>query len=398
MSDIDDLTKPLTAAEVESAIYTAIAANGANTTNWKTGAVVRVIVTACSIVIAACSSLLTLIARSRFLEFAEGTWLRLAARYDYGTEWNGPTFAAGPITLNNTGGGIYSYAIGALVFVNTATQKLYRNTTAVNIGSLQTGVSVSLQAVEAGAASSALPGEIAFSGNGPAGVVIVQSDPMIGADGELDPSLRARAREAVGPISPDGPFEAYAAVAKAAKRANGTWIGVTRVSAIRDGMGGIDLYVATDTGGVTGAVGNLATDLGCVDDACQRLATPLGITLRTHSATPLAIDVTYAVWLPASANRAAADVTAAISTELGAFLGSAPVGGFDPTSVGGGKIYLDALKATIGMARVDPADSSSPRLGIFRTETTTPSANTSVGASEVPIKGTISGSVNFVGA
>ena len=59
-----ELTTPLTADEVEAALYAALAARGAKTTAWKPGAVVRTIIAGVAIVLAAFSSLVAAIVSS----------------------------------------------------------------------------------------------------------------------------------------------------------------------------------------------------------------------------------------------------------------------------------------------------------------------------------------------
>jgi uncharacterized phage protein gp47/JayE len=387
---LDELTTPLTVDQVRKSIYDVLAAIGVNTTAWKPGAVVRTMIAAAAIILASLSALTALIARGGFLDLAEGAWLRLKAFYDYGVEWNGPSFATGDITLNNTAGGVYTYDPDDLILVNTATGKSYRNVNPVSIGALQTGITVTIRAVESGSASTALPGEIAF-GSPVLGVNIVQTATITGADGEDDPSLRARSRERTGALSPNGPQDAYAYVAKSAKRADGTPIGVTRVNAKRDGVGGIDVYVASDIGAIPGTVGNLATDLGVVDEEMQRKSTPLTVTLRTHAATAVPVDVLGGVWIFASAGYTVDQVRAAVQGELIEFFRTAPIGGFS-----GGYIYRDAILAVIGRARVNALDPKSPRLGIFRVEIPVPAANIPLSPDEFPVLGSYNLGVNLV--
>jgi hypothetical protein len=386
---LDELTTPLTFDEARKSIYDVLAAIGVTTTGWKPGAVVRTMIAAWAIMIASLSVLISLIARGGFLDLAEGPWLRLKAFHDYDVEWQGPGFASGDIVLNNTGGGVYNYDPDDLMLINTATGKSYRNVNAVSIGALQTGIVVTIKAVESGSASTALPGEIAF-GSPVLGVNIVQTATIVGSDGEDDPALRQRARESTGALSPNGPADAYAAVAKATKRADGTFVGVTRVTPQRDLLGGLDVYVASDTGGIPGAVGNLATDLGLVDEEMQRKATPITVTLRTHSAAAVPINITGQVWIFQSSGYTVAQVQDAVQAELIAFFKGSPIGGFE------GNIYHDALRGVIGRARANAADPASPRLGIFRTELTTPAADTALAVSAFPVLGTFALGVNLV--
>lgn len=391
---LDDLTTPLTVEDVKASVYAVLAALGVNTTVWKPGAVVRTMIAALAIVVASLSQLVALVARGGFLDLAEGAWLRLKARYDYGVEWNGPTFATGTVTLNNSGGGIYSFGPDEIIFVNTVTGKEYRNVGAVEIGALQTGIQVAIRAVEAGSASNALPGEIAF-GSPVLGVEIEQNAAVIGADGEDDLELRERARDRLGALSPNGPRDAYAYIAKSATRADGTPIGITRVAARPDGRGGINVYVATSTGGVTGTAGDLDTDLGRVDDAIQRNAVPLCVTASVHSATSQVIDITATVWLFATANLTAAQVIEAIEAEIIEFFRGVPIGGYDANE-GGGFVYHSALEGIITRARRDVKDPASPRLGVFRTVLSEPSGDVAIGPAAVPTLGTLNITVNIV--
>src|SRR3712207_6412770 len=145
---IDDLTTPLTREQVQTKIYDVLALVGTRTTSWKPGAVARTMITACAVVIAAFSSLTALIARSGFLELAEGKWLALVAWYVYGVEKRYATFAEGEVTLTNTGGGIYPMDAGDLIVGNPDTGAQYRNSGSFTLGALST-LTVPIVAVEA---------------------------------------------------------------------------------------------------------------------------------------------------------------------------------------------------------------------------------------------------------
>ena len=77
---LDDLTTPLTVDECKAAIYATIEARGTSTTAWEPGAVARTIIAGVSIVLAAMSVLIALIAKSGFLSLSEGDWLTVVAR------------------------------------------------------------------------------------------------------------------------------------------------------------------------------------------------------------------------------------------------------------------------------------------------------------------------------
>jgi hypothetical protein len=385
----DDLTTPLTVADVKASIYRVMATIGVSTTGWKPGAVVRTIVAANAIVIAALSNLIALIARSGFLELAAGAWLTLVAFFTYNVTRIEATFASGNVTLNNTGGGVYSLGPGDLILSNPATGKTYRNTSPVSVGALQVGIVVPVAAIEAGAASTALPNEITGFVTPLLGVNSTNPLAVVGFDAEEDPALQARCSDKLGSLSPNGPPDAYSFVARSALRADGSPVGVTRVRSIPDGLGGIDVYLATPSGGLTGTVGDLSTDLGAADDLLQRSATPLAVTARVHAASPVVIPVTYEIWLYNDGGLTSLQIQDAIGVELANFMAVQPIGG-NAIDVDPGKVFVSAISAVVGRARLRPTDPASPRLAIFRVAITDPATDTVIAAGQVPVLGAVS--------
>lgn len=377
---LEELTTPATKAEVEAAIYAALAARGVATTTWKPGAVVRTLIAGVAIVIGAASTLQAAIAKSGFLALARGDWLTLVARYVYGVERDEGSFAAGEVELDNAGGGVYSVAVGDLVVLNTDAGKTYRNTAAFTINALETGVVVPVQADEIGSASTAATGEIDALVTSLLGVTVSNPSAIVGTDPEEDPALQARCAEKLGTLSPNGPKDAYAFVARSALRTDGTSVGVTRVRVLADGgVGAVTVYVANATGGITGSSGDPETDLGAVHDAIQTQAVPLAVTESTFSATPETIAVTYEIWLHDTLGVTAATVEEEIEAELVDFFASQPIGGFTipPDS---GRVYLSAIEAVIG--------------GVYPEHTiklvvTLPAADVALSANEVPVAGTV---------
>ena len=149
------LTKPLTVDEASATIYAALATRGVDTTIWKAGSVVRTIVAALAIIVAALSSLISLIAASGFLTLSSGKWLRLVALYVYGVgtvadggdgSLSDGTFATGRVRFVNSGVGVYAaIPIGNLIVKNPTTGKVYRSTEIATIGASAT-VFVAMQA------------------------------------------------------------------------------------------------------------------------------------------------------------------------------------------------------------------------------------------------------------
>lgn len=372
---LDDLTTPLTRAEVEASIYQVLSVIRVNTTSWKPGGVVRTMIAAVAIVLAAFSELQAKIARSGFLELSTGQWLTLVAHYVYGVERIEATFATGQVTLTNTGGGVYSGDPDDLIFSNAATGKTYRNTAAFSLGALGT-ITLAIQATEQGTPSNANPGDITVMTTPLLGVTCTNAASVLGRDAELDPSLRARCSEKLGALSPFGPWDAYASAARNATRADGSSLGITRFRLTKDGAGNVYAYLATATGAVPGTVGDLSTDLGIADEAIQQYAAPLAVTAHTLSATAATITPTYEVWMYNTSGYTTLQVEGVIASALSNFMSSQPIGGniigTDP-----GKVFVDAMRAVIANALPE----------IFHVVLSLPAADVTLAINEVPVLG-----------
>jgi len=377
---LETLTTPLTVAEIKTAIYDTMAANGVDTTAWKPGAVVRTMVAGVAIILAAFSSLIALLARSGFLSLSEGEWLTLVARYVYNTERITATFATGSVTIDNASGNIYAIDPGDLILLNTATDATYRNTELVNIGSMQTGVIVAVQADIEGSGGTAAAGAIDDFVTTFLGLSVTNDAALVGTDAELDPELRSRAELATGALSPNGPADAYRYFAASAVRAaDGEAIGVTRIKVTPDGAGGVAVVVATGSGGVTGTSGDPDTDLGAVHLAMEENAVPLGITLTTTSATVTTVAVTATVWVLETLADTDATLESAVQDALNALLAGMPIGGV-VISPADGKVYKQALEGAV---------SSVFGTSLVNLSMGTPAADTTLTGSQAPVMGTL---------
>lgn len=384
MISLDDLTTPVTKEEAKASIYNVLAIVGVNTTSWKPGAVVRTIIAACAILFAALSQLTALIARSGFLELSSGNWLTLVARHVYGVERTPGTFAAGEITLTNTGGGVYTADVSDLIFSNPTTGKTYRNTGAVSLGASST-LTIPIAAVEVGAASSAAVGAITDMETPLLGVTVLNAATLTGLDEESDQALRARCLEKLGSLSPNGPWDAYAYAARNAVRADGSTIGITRTRIVRDGYGNLTTYCATASGAVSGTAGDVTTDLGAVNQAIQTKAAPLGVTATTVSATAVITPITYQAWVYNTVGMSDQQLKDAIATRFTALFAAQPIGGnvIDPDM---GKLFVSTIRATIGATRDE----------IFHVSVSAPAADVELAASEVATLGAITGTITQV--
>lgn len=377
MFSFDDLTKPLTRQQVQDSLYDVLAILGVSTTTWKPGAVLRTFIVAASVVLAAFSRMQASVARSGWLELAEGDWLTLAAWYVFGVKRERATFATGEATLTNTGGGVYELDPDDLVFTNPTTGKTYRNTAAFSLG-VGESVTVAIRATEVGTASNAPPGSITELETPLAGVVVTNPTAVVGQDDQSDPSLRTACYEKRGSLSPNGPKDAYAFAARNARRADGSRIGVTRVRVIRDGTGAVEVVCATASGGVTGAMNDPETDLGIVHEAVQGDAATLTASLTTSTATAKELAITYSLWVYDDVALSDDEIKSKIAKALTDFVTGQPIGGNviypDP-----GKIFLSAIKAVIGSVRPE----------VFRVVVESPGTDPEFGPREVPTQGAI---------
>jgi uncharacterized phage protein gp47/JayE len=381
---IDDLTTPLTTDEVKASIYSVLAQVGTATTNWKPGAVVRTLITACAILIAALSRLMASIARSGFIEYASGRWLTLVALYVYGVTRIEATFASGVVTLTNTGGGSFNLDPGDLVVYNPTSGATYVNTAAIVLGPLATLNDVPILAQEAGSGSTSFAGEITGFQTPLLNVTVTNPAALVGVDEETDPALRARCYAKLGSLSSNGPRDAYNYWARSAVRLDGSPIGVTRTRVVTTSAAGtVDVYVATATGGVTGTANNPATDLGAIHDTIQRKAVPLSVTETTYSATPITVPVTYEAWLYNDSGLTEQQIRDAVAAELAAHFPEIPIGG-DVIPPDSGKVLRADLEGVIRRAH-----HGDQHLKIKKVAITAPAADVSLASNEVPVLGAV---------
>ncbi|MCP3886452.1 MAG: hypothetical protein GY700_13480 [Propionibacteriaceae bacterium] len=380
-----ELTTAYTADEIESAIYAAVQARGAKTTAWKPGAVVRTIIAGVAIVLAAFSKLIAAIAAGGFLDLATESWLTLLARYTFRIERITGTYATGDVTLSNASGTPYSGGADDLIVQNATSGAVYRSTGAWSIaagpGSTAT---VEVKAVEIGADSTSPAGDIDTLVTTLSGVTVSNASAIVGLDEETDAAIRTRCLERTGPLSPNGPSDAYGYIARNATDVDGNSIGVTRVATQAVGDGTVNVWVATSSGEVTGTAGNPATDLGAVAAAIYTQAEPLAIEAVVASANANTIPVTYELWIYTSSGLTSAEVETLVDTSLTTMFSNTPIGGH---LVGSDrKIYHDDIVSKIDAVRSE----------IFHVEVTSPASDTTLAIDDVPVIGAVSGTINLV--
>lgn len=389
MTTVAELTRPLSIAECRDAIYATLAARGTDVTTWKPGAVARTIIYAFAIVCAAFSQLQALLAGSSFLDTASGPWLTLVARLVYGVERLPGASAAGDVVFDNTGAGVYSGDPGDLILVSDDGFE-YRNVAPFSIAAFATDVVIPMRAVELGSAPTAGAGELTTFVTPLSGVTASNAAALVGADPETDAQLRARCRDKLGTLSPNGPKDAYFFAAKSARRAvDGSDVGVTRVHAVPDGAGSIDVYVATATGGVTGDANDPDTDLGAVALAIHRRAEPLSIDAVVQSASTLTVAVTYEAWVRESSlsNEQLED---GVEDALAAWMATIPIGGQILPSTPG-SVFVSAVQGAITSA-LERLTGEPP----IRVEVSAPATDVVVASNQAPALGAVTATIHQI--
>lgn len=365
---IKDLTTPLTRKEVEGSIYQTLETLEVPTTSWKPGGVMRALTTAIALVIAALTVLIAAIARSSFLETAEGAWLTLVAKWVFGVERIRATYATGEVTLTNSAGGYWALEPGDLIFRNPATDKTYVNAEPVELLPMQPA-RVKIRAQEVGSESNANPGDITELVTTLNGVSCTNDASVIGFDEEGDEALRVRCREKPASLSPNGPPEAYRYWAKSAVK-DGAPLGVTRVKVARiSDFGEVMVTVARATGGL--APGELAF----LKSFLEKTAVPHGVTMYLQNAPAKNIGLTCQVWVKSS--RDDTSIRNAASARIDQLFRVIDIGGETLVDDGPGYVFRDAVIEAIRGAL--PGE-------IVRAVVSMPATDVELAGDEIPVR------------
>lgn len=387
MTPIDELIREMTTDEVKASLYLLYTTLGLSTTAWQRLSPLRTITAVLARLIAGFSRLQAIVNKSGFLDYAVGDFLTFLAFYVYNVLREPATFAPGEVTVINAGGGLYAYGIGDLVVLNTTTSKTYRNTAAVTVNPLAT-VTVAIEALEQGEDSTAAPGQIdAFVAASPS-LSVTNAAAVVGQNAELDPSLRQRCRDSLGALSPNGPAAAYAAIAKSAKRADGTSVGVTReIAYVTNALGVSAVYVATASGALSGP------DLAIVDTAIQKYAVATGFTANVANAVVHSVGVVVDVWVSSELNLTSADVQALIGAAVSQWFATIPIGGLvlPPAA---GKLSWKALLGIIEGIKAS-SDADAP-LVVLEAVLTGPAADVALATNEVAVLTSVTTTVTLV--
>jgi hypothetical protein len=316
------------------------------------------------------------------------TWMDLISVNNYNVFRVTPTFANGPVPVNNTAAGSYPFVAGQLKFQNAITGATYTNTGAGTIPTPATGFNIQVQA------DAAFPGN---AGTTPAGQSLVMLTPLsgvtpqpqvtslIGNNIETNAALLLRCQAKLGSLSPNGAAQAYLFVATSiptvATQASATFpfnvlpytvsSPITRVATLLNILNGsVGVYVADSAGAPPGG------DVTTVFNAIQALCTPLSVTSTVSAVGTLALNLYFNVYVPKSSGLSATAVLNNIDAAIAAFCSTVPIGGY--TGQTANEIPYDLLIDVIMNANKGTVD----------LQLLTPSGNLPIAATSVPVPGT----------
>jgi hypothetical protein len=354
---------------------------GLNTTTWRAGDPTRSLYHLESELLSTLEDVVVGFISSGFLDHASGVWLEILADQVFGVTVPDATFATTDVVLTNSGGGVYSIDPGDLTFKNTVTGKTYRNTTGGLLASGPgTELTLTVVADEAGAESSAAAGEIDDLVTSLLGVTVTNPLAAVGIDKQDEATTRQQCRDKLGALSPNGPKDAYAYVARN-KDLTGT-TEVTRVRVYSDSTTGeVTVYLASPSGAVS------EPSRVAVEDAILKWATPLCITPTVLSAAAVPVSVSYELWTYASVNKSVEAIEEDVEAALENLFATRPIGGDIVPPAVSGALYKSLIQSTI--REVYPQ--------VFRVEVSTPLGDIPLGNGEVAALSGVSAVINIVG-
>lgn len=359
---------------------------GLPVSSWRTGDPTRSLYKYLAVKLATTDTTVANLARSAYLsalvaaakagDDAARDWLKITALEVYGVEVQEATYASGQITLFNAGGGFYPVEPNDLTFKSSITGKTYHNTSGPRdtngnpVAAITAGSTVvfDFEADEAGSDSTVAEDEIDQMVTTLLGVEITTNTAAVANDEQSPESIEEQCKDSLGALSPNGPLDVYRYVAR-----NSTLTGITTITrafSVDNENGTVTVYIAGASGTVSGG------DVTAVQDALDRWATPNCVTATATSASGVTFNIDTTVAYSGSLDHTA--LVAAITSAIAAALAAIDIGG-DPLTSGQKGVSLDTIVAAIrGIA------------GVTSVSMTTPSANTVLTASQVPVLGTVS--------
>lgn len=273
---------------------------------------------------------------SVFLEDAFDDWLTILAWRTYRVERIAAAPATGQITLTNTGGGTFTRAADTVFVRSTRTGQRYRVSQGFTLAPLGQ-VTVDAIAVVAGSGGSAAPGEIDDFETPLARVTVSNAASFVGADAELDDTLKSRCLGRLATLSANGPRDAYVSAVLDARVPSGAQVSISRVATRPpDGRTLVRLVCATPSGAPT------LEELAAARTNIEKLARTDTDTVQLSAAVTVPVSRTLTIWsrkgdVDLIKERAYANLALLAST--------CPIGGDAKSPGGQGYLYADAIKA-----------------------------------------------------
>ncbi len=259
--------------------------------------------------------------KAGFLSTAEAEWLELRASEVYGVAKPQASYATPSVSVVNDGGGFFTHNPGEAVFQNTITRKTYRNTNTVTLAGLGAVGTYELIADEAGSGSSVGVNEIDEMVTQADGVRITGSTVGLANDAATDPELRSLCAESLGALSPNGPWDAYAFVAKNPKKFGGVDVGVNRATPHPSTNGTATLVIATRSGAADAAA------VAATQTLVELWATPLTVNPVVVSAVALSTARTLTIYKKSTLTKSATEISAAALSAIDKLFSEVPIGG-----------------------------------------------------------------------
>ena len=374
-----------TQAQIYQGFLTLAQTVGLPVTAWQAGDPTRTLFNAESSVLAVLEPIVVNYIKSRFLDFASNDgnpngWLTIAAQQDYGVAVPGASYATTTETLTNSGGGFYDFAPGDLTFANPSTTATYHNTTGGIL--LPSGtLTVDIEADQPGSASTSGAGEITTLVTAYPGVTCTNPAAAIGIDSWSDTTIVQQCRDSLAAVSPNGPAQAYEYIAR-----NTALTGILTVTKARTypSPGDNGAFLMAVAGPGSAAIGS--SDIAAVQAAIDTWAQPLGSDCTVVAANPVTVPITYTLTVWASVNQTSSQIQASVLTSLEAMIAQQLIGGAVIPPAALGVLDLTLISSTI-MATF--AQSIEVALSL-------PATALTLNANDVPVLGTVSGTITFV--
>lgn len=343
MIPIELLIRPITAPALAELLFDGLETIGIPARSWREGGVARSIVGVVSTLGSQGSKLVADAIAGMFLAFAKEQWLTAHAKDVYDVERIEATFAAGFVTLTNTGGAVHTVGADELVVRSSNTGARYRVTEAFVLGSgsptSPTTITVAVAAISPGAASSVSAGELDELETTLAETAVSNAAALIGSDAESDEALRARCYLKRATWSPLGPRDAYEYAALTAKLPDGAPTNITRVRVSRySSTGTVKIVCATPSGAPT------SDAMDAVSDAVESTARPDTVTVEISAAVPIETEHSLVLWCRGGSIPV---IHARAQAALATLIASWPIGGIAKSEGGQGYLFADAVAAAV---------------------------------------------------